>query len=130
MLIKLEHLGRLVGLLLPLGLLDALRLLGEPLLLEPVRTCRDMSPTLGSRVSGPLGRRGVLVRAGRCRICTVTVTVTCAFLYDFARRLSGFFPFAEASSCFFFCSAAFAFAFACPFFIDATACTTHREHSS
>ena len=29
-----------------------------------VRECCDMGPTLGSRVSGPLGRRGVLVRAG------------------------------------------------------------------
>ena len=29
-----------------------------------VRECRDMSPTLESRVSGPLGRHGVLVWAG------------------------------------------------------------------
>ena len=29
-----------------------------------VRECRDMGPTLESRVSGPLGRHGVLVRAG------------------------------------------------------------------
>ena len=29
-----------------------------------LRECRDMSPTLESRVSGPLGRHGVLVRAG------------------------------------------------------------------
>ena len=29
-----------------------------------VRKCRDMGPTLESRVSGPLGRHGVLVRAG------------------------------------------------------------------
>ena len=29
-----------------------------------VRECRDMGPTLESRVSGPLGRHGVLVWAG------------------------------------------------------------------
>ena len=29
-----------------------------------VRECRDMGPTLESRVLGPLGRQGVLVRAG------------------------------------------------------------------
>ena len=29
-----------------------------------VRECRDMDPTLESRVSGPLGRHGVLVWAG------------------------------------------------------------------
>ena len=30
----------------------------------PLRECRDMSPTLESRVSGPLGRHVVLVWAG------------------------------------------------------------------
>ena len=33
-----------------------------------LRECRDMGPTLESRVSGPLGRRGVLVWAGCGRI--------------------------------------------------------------
>ena len=41
-----------------------------------LRKCRDMGPTLESRVSGPLGRHGVLVWAGCGRIlmlCYVTV---------------------------------------------------------
>ena len=33
-----------------------------------LRECRDMGPTLESRVSGPLGRHGVLVWAGCGRI--------------------------------------------------------------
>ena len=33
-----------------------------------LRECRDMGPTLESRVSGPLGRHGVLVWAGYGRI--------------------------------------------------------------
>ena len=48
---------------------QGLRLAPAPSLLHAlVRECRDMSPTLESRVSGPLGRHGVLVWAGFGRI--------------------------------------------------------------
>ena len=46
-----------------------------------LRECRDMGPTLESRVSGPLGRHGVLVWAGCGRILTcyvMLVTVNCS----------------------------------------------------
>ena len=45
-----------------------------------LRKCRDMGPTLESRVSGPLGRHGVLVWAGCGRIlmlCYVMLPHTC-----------------------------------------------------
>ena len=48
-----------------------------------LRECRDMGPTLESRVSGPLGRHGVLVWAGYGRILTVQYVMLC-----YVRRLT------------------------------------------
>ena len=54
-----------------------------------LRECRDMGPTLESRVSGPLGRHGVLVWAGcgrpdfyvmLCYVHTLTLAVVIIFI--------------------------------------------------
>ena len=42
-----------------------------------LRECRDMGPTLESRVSGPLGRHGVLVWAGCGRILMLLLCYAC-----------------------------------------------------
>ena len=46
-----------------------------------LRECRDMGPTLESRVSGPLGRHGVLVWAGCGRVLMLCY-VMLALLYS------------------------------------------------
>ena len=51
-----------------------------------VRECRDMGPTLESRVSGPLGRHGVLVWAGLPAgesgiLCYVTAVHWCTAVF-------------------------------------------------
>ena len=42
-----------------------------------LRECHDMGPTLESRVSGPLGRHGVLVWAGFGRIFMLCYVMLC-----------------------------------------------------
>ena len=46
-----------------------------------LRECRDMGPTLESRVSGPLGRHGVLVWAGCGRILMLCYVIPIRYIY-------------------------------------------------
>ena len=50
-----------------------------------LRECRDMGPTLESRVSGPLGRHGVLVWAGYGRIL-MCYSICYCMLYQHEKR--------------------------------------------